>query len=128
MIRRPPRSTRTDTLFPYTTLFRSWRRAFWWWGLRLPSCFFLFVLPRRREPRLGPRLRGDTNELERLGARNDFHQLGRDRGLAGAVVLDREAVDHVAGVAPAIAHRGHDRTRVVSGRSGWDRVNSGGRR
>src|SRR3546814_2460049 len=32
MIRRPPRSTRTDTLFPYTTLFRSvkgrdWRQA-----------------------------------------------------------------------------------------------------
>src|SRR3546814_5501272 len=31
MIRRPPRSTRTDTLFPYTTLFRSvsfWTRVF----------------------------------------------------------------------------------------------------
>src|SRR3546814_4239908 len=27
MIRRPPRSTRTDTLFPYTTLFRSELRA-----------------------------------------------------------------------------------------------------
>src|SRR3546814_1002972 len=27
MIRLPPRSTRTDTLFPYTTLFRSRRRA-----------------------------------------------------------------------------------------------------
>src|SRR3546814_17898551 len=27
MIRRPPRSTRTDTLFPYTTLFRSGRFA-----------------------------------------------------------------------------------------------------
>src|SRR3546814_7160283 len=26
MIRRPPRSTRTDTLFPYTTLFRSAQR------------------------------------------------------------------------------------------------------
>src|SRR3546814_1903298 len=26
MIRRPPRSTRTDTLFPYTTLFRSHQR------------------------------------------------------------------------------------------------------
>src|SRR3546814_2273533 len=26
MIRRPPRSTRTDTLFPYTTLFRSYHR------------------------------------------------------------------------------------------------------
>src|SRR3546814_15551348 len=30
MIRRPPRSTRTDTLFPYTTLFRSRR----WCGRR----------------------------------------------------------------------------------------------
>src|SRR3546814_13652683 len=29
MIRRPPRSTRTDTLFPYTTLFRSTQ----WTGL-----------------------------------------------------------------------------------------------
>src|SRR3546814_9458153 len=28
MIRRPPRSTRTDTLFPYTTLFRSAGRPF----------------------------------------------------------------------------------------------------
>src|SRR3546814_4507781 len=27
MIRRPPRSTRTDTLFPYTTLFRSAERG-----------------------------------------------------------------------------------------------------
>src|SRR3546814_10552138 len=27
MIRRPPRSTRTDTLFPYTTLFRSARKG-----------------------------------------------------------------------------------------------------
>src|SRR3546814_4488016 len=27
MIRRPPRSTRTDTLFPYTTLFRSFQTA-----------------------------------------------------------------------------------------------------
>src|SRR3546814_4501935 len=35
MIRRPPRSTRTDTLFPYTTLFRSTtmqptRPSIWW--------------------------------------------------------------------------------------------------
>src|SRR6056297_2806730 len=27
MIRRPPRFTRTDTLFPYTTLFRSWKKS-----------------------------------------------------------------------------------------------------
>src|SRR3546814_12346621 len=32
MIRRPPRSTRTDTLFPYTTLFRSAE------GRRFESC------------------------------------------------------------------------------------------
>src|SRR3546814_1007935 len=38
MIRRPPRSTRTDTLFPYTTLFRS-RRA------RLPGLFCAPALP-----------------------------------------------------------------------------------
>src|SRR3546814_5905684 len=35
MIRRPPRSNRTDTLFPYTTLCRS--PPFWWyaWGVGL---------------------------------------------------------------------------------------------
>src|SRR3546814_4579599 len=34
MIRRPPRSTRTDTLLPYTTLFRSPTRS----ELMLPNC------------------------------------------------------------------------------------------
>src|SRR3546814_5789812 len=34
MIRRPPRSTRTDTLFPYTTLFRSRTRLAGGAGLR----------------------------------------------------------------------------------------------
>src|SRR3546814_13545578 len=37
MVRRPPRSTRTDTLFPYTTLFRSdgnWQSGF---RLRAPA-------------------------------------------------------------------------------------------
>src|SRR3546814_11964704 len=38
MIRRPPRSTRTDTLFPYTTLFRSMPEYAAWtrdYGMRL---------------------------------------------------------------------------------------------
>src|SRR3546814_8485290 len=39
MIRRPPRSTRTDTLFPYTTLFRSVC------GLPLWQYLLLFVYP-----------------------------------------------------------------------------------
>src|SRR3546814_4028844 len=40
MIRRPPRSTRTDTLFPYTTLFRSSSTKAWprvWTRPRKPS-------------------------------------------------------------------------------------------
>src|SRR3546814_16159707 len=62
MIRRPPRSTRTDTLFPYTTLFRSSRvpsarclgRRSWAWTiggsfLRAPPtrepCFVLAAEP-----------------------------------------------------------------------------------
>src|SRR3546814_16672236 len=45
MIRRPPRSTRTDTLFPYTTLFRSMILA-----RRLAECHFRsgLVLPLRQ--------------------------------------------------------------------------------
>src|SRR3546814_1213895 len=43
MIRRPPRSTRTDTLFPYTTLFRSQRE------LRSLVRAFDRLPPRRRE-------------------------------------------------------------------------------
>src|SRR3546814_6791487 len=43
MIRRPPRSTRTDTLFPYTTLVRSPRRG----DRQRPR-----LLPGRRRPRL----------------------------------------------------------------------------
>src|SRR3546814_267801 len=35
MIRRPPRSTRTDTLFPYTTLFRS---RTWTGGREVDTC------------------------------------------------------------------------------------------
>src|SRR3546814_2566070 len=42
MIRRPPRSTRTDTLFPYTTLFRSAQL------LLLPECNFVGFLHRKR--------------------------------------------------------------------------------
>src|SRR3546814_4738475 len=56
MIRRPPRSTRTDTLFPYTTLFRSAHqsRAMAW-----P------VLPGLREPptRCSPQSRRHSSRL-----------------------------------------------------------------
>src|SRR3546814_5609089 len=44
MIRRPPRSTRTDTLFPYTTLFRSEFNApeAWWTPVIAPSGFVIY--------------------------------------------------------------------------------------
>src|SRR3546814_2785700 len=41
MIRRPPRSTRTDTLFPYTTLFRSPCRL----GDSVPGHHYRVTLP-----------------------------------------------------------------------------------
>src|SRR3546814_20901765 len=40
MIRRPPRSTRTDTLFPYTTLFRSSNVTFGYIDARPVTCHF----------------------------------------------------------------------------------------
>src|SRR3546814_1060925 len=66
MIRRPPRSTRTDTLFPYTTLFRSQDRQ----------------LRRGRreqgEVRAGLRRRGDR-PLEHGSVRGDRAQRLRQR-------------------------------------------------
>src|SRR3546814_1772281 len=50
MIRRPPRSTRTDTLFPYTTLFRSllyasYSRGFRSGGFNGRASFFVKIGP-----------------------------------------------------------------------------------
>src|SRR3546814_9053511 len=47
MIRRPPRSTRTDTLFPYTTLFRSSYQARMPIGIRCRKGFDLRAAVRR---------------------------------------------------------------------------------
>src|SRR3546814_21080286 len=81
MIRRPPRSTRTDTLFPYTTLFRSWRlqRRRSDDGLGAAAVAALGDRRRVREPRrlcrsrrgaarLPARATGATGELHRQAA------------------------------------------------------------
>src|SRR3546814_11217523 len=47
MIRRPPRLTLTDTLFPYTTLFRSRHRP----RRHRSTVIFLLLSPRRRHDR-----------------------------------------------------------------------------
>src|SRR3546814_5031449 len=64
-IRRPPRSTRTDTLFPYTTLFRSFRSAQGRTGPQLgsdPSC----GVGRRRRFTPVRRSEEHTSELQSL--------------------------------------------------------------
>src|SRR3546814_10468117 len=68
MIRRPPRSTRTDTLFPYTTLFRSLCRM----GLQICRCmnwddlrFFLSVARAGQIGRAAPALRADPTTVSR---------------------------------------------------------------
>src|SRR3546814_18027200 len=67
MIRRPPRSTRTDTLFPYTTLFRSYEP--------------------RRVARIGRdrRRQGADRSVRRGDARRDR----RDRGAGGYLCFGR---------------------------------------
>src|SRR3546814_1256791 len=65
MIRRPPRSTRTDTLFPYTTLFRSpladWDKS------RLDAYFAEHDLPRHPlEAEGSKRSEEHTSELQSL--------------------------------------------------------------
>src|SRR3546814_16472845 len=63
MIRRPPRSTRTDTLFPYTTLFRSLGLAIARW-------------PR---PRRGPPIqRADLPQINEAGTENEDEDEGFD--------------------------------------------------
>src|SRR3546814_2654477 len=65
MIRRPPRSTRTDTLCPYTTLFRSPARS-----MRCPRSppYFPSPSPRnwRSRARSTPRSEEHTSELQSL--------------------------------------------------------------
>src|SRR3546814_11609801 len=73
MIRRPPRSTRTDTLFPYTTLFRS----DWW-----PNQLSLDIL--HQHGRSGNPLGDDFDyrkafeALDYAGVKRDLHALMTD--------------------------------------------------
>src|SRR3546814_15103489 len=81
MIRRPPRSTRTDTLFPYTTLFRSK-------DLLVDAAPGLMFVRERGEAGLRRDGRGFAQALQQL--RDEQARLGR----IGAVALHpgRDAV------------------------------------
>src|SRR3546814_18206640 len=79
MIRRPPRSTRTDTLFPYTTLFRS-------------RADFRAI----QQLRLLDRADGEAGEVvfaRRIHVRH-FRGLAADQGAAGQFATTGDAADH----------------------------------
>src|SRR3546814_6618246 len=63
MIRRPPRSTRTDTLFPYTTLFRSTRPDRCMSAIAAAPCSAMRWPPCCRKP---ARSEEHTSELQSL--------------------------------------------------------------
>src|SRR3546814_12463566 len=76
MIRRPPRSTRTDTLFPYTTLFRS-------------------VAPRLTGLNLGDHRSVALVERDQIGGAG-FEPPATERGVEGVrMVTDEADVVHV---------------------------------
>src|SRR3546814_9096326 len=105
MIRRPPRSTRTDTLFPYTTLFRSYGRAD----------------PRGRSDARGPRrCAPDTGHHLGRAETRDTHQ----RAETGQATRCQPRAPARGDATPAGTHAGDShaasgspRRRALSGRS-----------
>src|SRR3546814_7675052 len=112
MIRRPPRSTRTDTLFPYTTLFRSLEARWTPEPVRGDGMSSGFLpLARRREPHLGIAIR-DIADLPR--------GLGHEHGVAVAVLGHRRAVEvgerlEVGGIVRRHPARGFERRHFQPG-------------
>src|SRR3546814_12304835 len=84
MIRRPPRSTRTDTLFPYTTLFRS----------AAPSPAFCSPTTANRRRRRRPRWRLPRSPKEKIERCSSNVHLGGDHieQLLGSKLSQRLAV------------------------------------
>src|SRR3546814_10164100 len=77
MIRRPPRSTRTDTLFPYTTLFRSDQAGpqvpayrIWLWR---PYLYRHAPRPPRTSDRAGGNACPPSGIQRQAGARSEEH-------------------------------------------------------
>src|SRR3546814_16899725 len=109
MIRVPPGSTRTDTLFPYTTLFRSWRLARRWrlgWRLELwrrLGSGRRFGRKRRRwlEPGRWWFERRQPSALQRRSGRR--RSLLRPRSMAGDLLT---AADVASGVCRLFAQAG----------------------
>src|SRR3546814_16352651 len=118
MIRRPPRSTRTDTLFPYTTLFRSWHQLMQRFGsgeAALDALPDLVLRGGAGKPRIAPAEVAER-EIERVAALGARH-----------IFSDEDAYSpmlrEVEGAPPVV-----DRRSVVSGKGVAVRVDLGCRR
>src|SRR3546814_10849061 len=72
MIRRPPRSTRTDTLFPYTTLFRS-VEGLWRLHYAVGHTNILRRLPKRQQCPPTHEARSAWRRDRRTGSRSEEH-------------------------------------------------------
>src|SRR3546814_19427873 len=97
MIRRPPISTRTDTLFPYTTLFRS---------------AFLQVFKRFAAPVAGDRI-GERLAVAGRTVKVDEHDRVTHAGVARRVPAVLEVIAHAA----LRAAMDDDRDRIYIGRA-----------
>src|SRR3546814_9688549 len=73
MIRPPPRSTRTDTLFPYTTRFRSMSSVVTWFGSANPGEKTLTSPNRTSRPRYERRIGPGERSLATLLLRSEEH-------------------------------------------------------
>src|SRR3546814_16392571 len=105
-IRRPPRSTRTDTLFPYTTLFRSRRHRH---PARVGRVSARHRLHRAAGPgRRPPDRRGRPHRGRGHRPAAHLHLPGRGRPAAGrAGDLPRQPLDHPTAELAAAAGRHH---------------------
>src|SRR3546814_11948874 len=85
MIRRPPRSTRTDTLFPYTTLFRSASRP-WVDGYKtkveawMVNDVFPWIGSRRAGDLEAPDFLAAVRRVESRGAIESAHRILQNCG------------------------------------------------
>src|SRR3546814_10611804 len=103
MIRRPPRSTRTDTLFPYTTLFRSRLDH----GVDAIAIAFGIGKTLEHDDRRAFGNRDAVGALiESLGLAARRQRLGLGKG--------REAVDRLRGVEAAGQHQDRKSKRLNS--------------
>src|SRR3546814_4186096 len=95
MIRRPPRSTRTDTLFPYTTLFRSANRESDSRGARLSRAIHSVSAADYGKSRLARRIFAMESVSSGLQCRAcEFGSGGRSTRLATLVYEGREGRRH----------------------------------